>query len=120
MNDYKEIVGVGKVTLMTRVTGFEEFQYEMSDWDPWSSFVTGRHSPHVTFQCSLTCNPIDSWVVPETDPGGPLASPRWRFCGFGRGLGSNEKVEMTLSASGQIGRGLHGAHLRFLPWLCLT
>ena len=38
--------------------------------------------------------------------GGPLASPRWRFCGHGSRLGSNEKVEMTLSASEQIGRGL--------------
>ena len=41
MNDYKEIVGVGKVTLMTRVMGFEELQSEMSDRDPCSSFVTG-------------------------------------------------------------------------------
>ena len=73
----------------------------------------------MTFHCSLTYNPVDVWVVPETDPGGPLASPRWRFCGFGRGLGSNEKVEMTLSASGQTGRGPLGAHLCFHPWLCL-
>ena len=35
-------------------------------------------------------------------------------------LGSNEKVEMTLSTSEQTGRGPLGAHLRFLPWLCLT
>ena len=27
---------------------------------------------------------------------------------------------MTLSASGQTGQGPLGAHLRFLPWLCLT
>ena len=40
--------------------------------------------------------------------------------GLARGLGSNEKVEMTLSASGQTGRGLHVAHLHFLPWLYLT
>ena len=39
--------------------------------------------------------------------------------GLARGLGSNEKVEMTLSALGQTGRGPHGAHLRFLPWLYL-
>ena len=32
---YKEIVGVGNVTLMARVTGLE-----MSDRDPFSSFVT--------------------------------------------------------------------------------
>ena len=37
---YKENVGVGSVTLMTRVTGFEELQSEMSDRDPCSSFVT--------------------------------------------------------------------------------
>ena len=35
--------------------------------------------------------------------------------GLVRGLGSNEKDEMTLSASGQTGQGLHGAHLRFSP-----
>ena len=69
---------------------------------------------------SLTHIPVDALVIPETDPGGPLASPRWRFCGFGGRLGSNEKVEMTLSASGQTGRGLLRAHLHFLPWLCLT
>ena len=40
--------------------------------------------------------------------------------GLARGLGLNEKVEMTLSASGQTRLGLHGAHLRFLPWFCLT
>ena len=40
--------------------------------------------------------------------------------GLAKGLGSNEKVEMTLSASGQTGRGLLEAHLCFLPWLCLT
>ena len=40
--------------------------------------------------------------------------------GLARGLGSNEKVEMTLSALGQTGRGPHGAHLPFLPGLCLT
>ena len=39
--------------------------------------------------------------------------------GLVRGLGSNEKVEMTLSALGQTGRGPHGAHLHFLSWLCL-
>ena len=39
MNLYKEIAGVGSVTLMTRVTGFEELQSEMSDQDPCSSFV---------------------------------------------------------------------------------
>ena len=37
---YKEIEGVGSVTLMTRVTGFGELQSEMSDRDPCSSFVT--------------------------------------------------------------------------------
>ena len=73
----------------------------------------------MTFHCSFTYNLVDAWVVPETDLGGPLASPRWRFYGFGRGLGSNEKVKMTLSALGQTERGLHGAHLCFVPWLCL-
>ena len=36
---YKEIVGFGNVTLMTRVTGFEELQSEMSDQDPRTLFM---------------------------------------------------------------------------------
>ena len=36
---YKEIVGVGNITLMTRVTGFEELLSDMSDQDPRSSFM---------------------------------------------------------------------------------
>ena len=36
---YKEIEGVGSVTLMTRVMGFEELQSETSDRDPCSLFV---------------------------------------------------------------------------------
>ena len=40
--------------------------------------------------------------------------------GLARGLGLNEKVEMTLTALGQNGQGPHEAHLRFLPWLYLT
>ena len=40
--------------------------------------------------------------------------------GLVRGLGLNEKVDMTLSDSGQTRRGPHMAHLRYLPWLCLT
>ena len=47
-----------------------------------------------------------------------MASPRWRFCGLGKGLGSNEKVEMTLSA--RLGEGRTGLIYVFLPWLCLT
>ena len=54
----------------------------------------------MALHCSITHNPIDAWVVSETDPGGSLASPRWRFCGFDSMLESNETVEMTLSASG--------------------
>ena len=69
----------------------------------------------MTFHCSFTYNPIDAWIILKTEPGGLMASPRWRFCGLGRGLGSNEKVEMTLSA--RLGEG----HMRliciFLPWL---
>ena len=37
---YKEIVGVGNVTLMTRVMGFEELLSNMSDRDPCLSFMT--------------------------------------------------------------------------------
>ena len=46
-----------------------------------------------------------------------MASPRWRFYGLGRGLVSNEKVEMTLSA--RLGEGRTGLICIFLPWLCL-
>ena len=63
---------------------------------------------------------LDSRLSHPINSGDPLVSPRWRFYGFGSRLGSNEKVEMTMSASGQTGRGPLGAHLRFLPWLCLT
>ena len=44
-----------------------------------------------------------------------MASPRWRFYGLGRGLGSNEKVEMTLSA--RLGEGRMGLIYVFHPWL---
>ena len=37
---YKEIMGVGNVTLMIQVTGFEELLSDMSDQDPRSSFMT--------------------------------------------------------------------------------
>ena len=70
------------------------------------------------FHCSLTYNSVVAWIVPEIDPGGLMASPRWRFCGLGRGLGSNEKVEMTLST--RLGEGLMGLIYVFLPWLYLT
>ena len=33
-------MGVGNDTLMTQVTGFEELQSDMVDWDPRSSFMT--------------------------------------------------------------------------------
>jgi len=46
-----------------------------------------------------------------------MASPRWRFYGLGRGLGSNKKVEMTQST--RLGEGCMGLICVFLPWLCL-
>ena len=55
LNDYKEIVGVGKVTLMTRVMGFEELQSEMSDRDPCSSFVMESAWPTWGVPLLLTC-----------------------------------------------------------------
>ena len=60
----------------------------------------------MTFHCSFTYNPTDAWVIPKTNPSGLLASPRWRFYGLSRDLGSNEKVEMTLSA--RLGEGHMG------------
>ena len=47
--------------------------------------------------------------------GSPSVSPRWRFCGHGSKLGSNEKVEMTLSASEYIGQGPQGLICVFSP-----
>ena len=44
-------------------------------------------------------NGVEGLRSPNTNLGGPLASPRWRFYGYGSMLGSDEKVEMTLSAS---------------------
>ena len=72
----------------------------------------------MTFYYSFTYNPTDAWVVSEIDPGGLMASPRWRFCGLGIGLGSNEKVKMTLSA--RLDEGRTGLIYIFLPWLGLT
>ena len=69
----------------------------------------------MTSHCSFTCKPTDVSVVLETDPGGLMASPRWRFYGLGTGLGSNKKVEMTLSA--RLGEGRMGLICIFLPWL---
>ena len=72
----------------------------------------------MTFHYSFTCNPVHAWVVSKTDLGGLMASPRWRFYGLDRGLGSNEKVEMILST--RLGEGHMGLIYVFLPWLCLT
>ena len=69
----------------------------------------------MTFHYSFTYNPADAWVIPETDPGGLTASPRWRFCGLGRGLGSNEKVEMTYPLWGKLGEGHTGLICVFSP-----
>ena len=63
----------------------------MSEWNAGLSYVMGRHNPHVAFHCSLTRLPVDAYVTPKSNSGGPLASPRWRFCGLGSRLGSNEK-----------------------------
>ena len=52
---YKEIEGVGSVTSMTQVTGFEELQSEMSDRDPCSSFVMESAWPTWGVPLLLTC-----------------------------------------------------------------
>ena len=67
----------------------------------------------MTFHCSFTYNPVDAWVIPEIDLGGLMASSRWRFYGLDRDLGSNEKVEMTLST--RLGEGRTGLICVFLP-----
>ena len=48
-------MGFGNVTLMTRVTGFEEFQSEMFDQDPRSSFMTELAWPTCGVPLLLTC-----------------------------------------------------------------
>ena len=52
---YKEIEGVDSVTLMTRVTGFGEFQLEMSDRDPCSSFMMESAWPTWSVPSFPTC-----------------------------------------------------------------
>jgi hypothetical protein len=75
----------------------------------------GRHSPHVAFHCSLTYLHTDARAVPEGDSGASMASPQWGFYGLGSSLGSNEKVEMTLSTSRQVGRRPLGLICVFSP-----
>ena len=50
-----------------------------------------------------------------------MASPRWRFCGFGSGLESNEKRSRCPSPLlNGFGQGRWGSSQLFSPWLCLT
>ena len=101
-------------------SGSSDVLGEFANWYDQVEFVYIVHDGvgialFVTFHYSFTCNPADAWVVPETDLGGLTVSPRWRFCGLGKGLGSNEKVEMTLST--RLGEGRTGLIYVFLPWL---
>ena len=54
-------------------------------------------------------------AILEGDSGGPMASPHWGFCGLGSRLGSNEKDEITLSASERVERRLLGLIYVFSP-----
>ena len=86
---YKEIEGVGSVTLMTRVTGFEELQSKTSDQDPCSSFVTESAWPTWGVPLLLTCPSVcfpesfdqllgSLMVSPGGDPiFGFFPSPAW-------------------------------------------
>ena len=103
------------LALMARVTCSVSSLMGMSEWNLGPSFMMGQHSPHVAFHCSLTRLLVDARVVPESNLGGPLASPRWRFYGLGSRLGSNEKVEMTLSASKRVGQRPLGLIYGFSP-----
>ena len=69
----------------------------------------------MAFHFSITRLLIDARVILETDSGGPLASPRWRFYGLGSRLGSNKNVEMTLSAFKWVGRRPLGLIYIFSP-----
>ena len=74
---YKEIKGVGSVTLMTRVTGFRELQSEMSDRNPCSSFMMESAWPIWGVPLLPTC--VLVWILSDSiDSGGRLVS-RWRF-----------------------------------------
>ena len=55
---YKEIAGVGSVTLMTRVTGSKELQSKMSDRDPCSSFMMELVWPTWGIPLLLTCRSV--------------------------------------------------------------
>ena len=77
MNRHKEIAGVGSVTLMTRVTGFEELQSEMSDRDPCSLFMTESAWPTwgvpllLTYPSVCFPKPFDRLLgSPMVSPGG--------------------------------------------------
>ena len=69
----------------------------------------------MAFHYFLTRLSVDAWVVLESHLGGLLASPRWRFYGLGLRSGSNEKVEMTLSAFKRVGRRPLGPICVFSP-----
>ena len=97
---------------MTRVMGFCRALVENVRLGPCSSFVTESAWP--TWGIPSLPTYVLVWILSDSmDSGGRLVS-------HGGDFRSNEKVEMTLFALGQNGRGPHGAHLCFLPWLCLT
>ena len=74
--------------------------------------------------CSCSWNAVQKWrlntrgvtyVTLESDLGGPLTSPRWRFYGLGSRLGSNEKgLEVPVHFWAGSGKAI-GAHLCFSP-----
>ena len=77
LNVYKEIMGVGSVTLMTQVTGIEELQSQMSDRDSCSSFVTESAWPTwgvpllLTYPSVCFPKPFDRLLgSPMVSPGG--------------------------------------------------
>ena len=105
---------------MARVTRSVSLLTGMSKWNSGPSFMMGQHSPHVAFHCSLTRLLVDARVVPESNLGGPLASPRWRFYGLGSRLGLNEKVKMTLSAFERVRQRPLGLICVFSPSFCST
>ena len=76
-------MGVGNITLVTRVVGFEELQLEMSDRDPHSSFMTELAWPTwgvplLPTYLSAFClsHPIDSGILMVSPGGDPVV---WAF-----------------------------------------
>ena len=90
------------LALMARVTRSVSSLMGMFEWNLGPSSTDGSVEPSCGIPLLLN-SPLGRCLSHLIGSGGPLASPQWRFCGLGSRLGLNEKIEMTLSASKQVG-----------------